>query len=542
MRRHSSRSTRKKCVPPVSDCSSSDSSARSVSPSRSLCFEPPGRPTLGYSPFGFCDTTSVCPPSEVAAIHTLGVGSNLGSIPYVHQNWMNPLHGLNVLSMARKPSPFTGQEPGDWPRFVREWKPFERILEQTYPPTLWDTVKLENLKSLLDKTSLADFQAKYEANSELTFAEFWEEIDKEFGRDTTAQNRAAWKKVKLNMAGKILTLADWRTFQREFVLHRGRVEDRTENEEWELLIAQLPTYWTTEVAKEESKKDLLGHWVKITDTPDLSKKDMEHILKNLLRARIQELQKVDNGFRVSLKSESEQTKLLKMHGAKINGKVIKITRHQPRMTPDEIFAFVATRLRTKETAMDVKRTICSLNDPPAESGHIRAVTIEFPEQPCDDLSDHSEESFDQQKEFLSPSGKGPHHNFPRNSHFPWNSGYQAYDRRGKYSDWPYDSQQNPHWGNWQKNWNYQGSPRNRNVHMVQQQNWPSWNSSESSSSSSQSPPRRVIRLGEPTPPDVYYPFITRAQRECQNSVNNQDDGNYFPPQTTSASSRMRVQQ
>ena len=43
-----------------------------------------------------------------------------------------------------------------------------------------------------------------------------------------------------------------------------------------------------------------GHWVKFKDTPDWSKNDMEHIMKNLLQARIQELQKVDNGFKVSL--------------------------------------------------------------------------------------------------------------------------------------------------------------------------------------------------------------------------------------------------
>ena len=67
--------------------------------------------------------------------------------------------------MAKKPSPFTGREAGDWQRFSREWKPYEKILEQTYPPTMWDTVRLENLKGLLDKTSLADFQAKYEANN-----------------------------------------------------------------------------------------------------------------------------------------------------------------------------------------------------------------------------------------------------------------------------------------------------------------------------------------------------------------------------------------
>ena len=75
-----------------------------------------------------------------------------------------------------------------------KWAISKYIMEKAFHPELWDTVKLEQLKTFLDATLLADFQAQYEANSQLAFSAFWEEIDKEFGRDATAQIRAAWKK------------------------------------------------------------------------------------------------------------------------------------------------------------------------------------------------------------------------------------------------------------------------------------------------------------------------------------------------------------
>ena len=57
------------------------------------------------------------------------------------------------------------------------------------PPELWNSVKLETLKGLLDRATLTDFQAKFEANGGVTFADFWDEIDCEFGRDANHQNK-----------------------------------------------------------------------------------------------------------------------------------------------------------------------------------------------------------------------------------------------------------------------------------------------------------------------------------------------------------------
>ena len=192
-------------------------------------------------------------------IYGLGGAPALPIIPDMAAPWLTSTHGFHLLQAAKKTNPFSGQQGRDWQQFVREWKPYERILEQAYPPALWNAVKLETLKGLLDRTTLTDFQARFEASGEVTFESFWDQIDREFGRDATHQNKQAWLRVRLNISGKRLTSSEWRDFEKEFVLRRNRVTDRTEAQEYELLMAQLPRYWGDEVAKAEGKKNTSGH-------------------------------------------------------------------------------------------------------------------------------------------------------------------------------------------------------------------------------------------------------------------------------------------
>ena len=44
-----------------------------------------------------------------------------------------PSHGYQLLQTAKKPNPFSGRYGSDWQQFVREWKPYERLLERAYP-------------------------------------------------------------------------------------------------------------------------------------------------------------------------------------------------------------------------------------------------------------------------------------------------------------------------------------------------------------------------------------------------------------------------
>ena len=158
------------------------------------------------------------------------------------------------------------------------------------------------------------------------------------------------------MSGKRLTSSEWRAFAKEFVLRGNRVTDRTEAQEYELLMAQLPRYWGDEVAKAEGKKNAGGHWVKITNTPpEMRKTEITRILRKEMECEPCKVIRADNGFKVSLAEEDDRTQLLKKDGFKIDGRRISMTRARVKMSPEEIFAFVADRLQTAEEAEEMRR-------------------------------------------------------------------------------------------------------------------------------------------------------------------------------------------
>ena len=284
--------------------------------------------------------------------------------------WMNPVHGLHILQATKKPSPFSGKHGGDWQQFVREWKPYERILEQSYPSELWNTVKIETLKGLLDKSTLADFQAKFEANGGVTFADFWDEIDCEFGRDATHQNRTAWVQVDINKVGSRMTSTEWRAFVKEFILRRNRVDDRTESEEYDLLMRKLPPYWVNEVAKEEGRKNRKGRGVKITNQPpEMTKADLIRLLGEDLGCTPKRVLRADNGYMVSFEEEEDRTQLLRQNGVRIDGRPLGLSRARMKLTSAEIFSYITDRLQTEEEA-EMRQ---SRRDPKGWGGGMHAV-------------------------------------------------------------------------------------------------------------------------------------------------------------------------
>ena len=69
------------------------------------------------------------------------------------------------------------------------------------------------------------------------------------------------------------------------------MDDRTDHDDYELLVAQLPHHWVSEIAKEQSKRDAREHWVKVTGLPKMPTKDFETLLYQLSGARVQDIKK-----------------------------------------------------------------------------------------------------------------------------------------------------------------------------------------------------------------------------------------------------------
>jgi len=181
-----------------------------------------------------------------------------------------------------------------------------------------------------------------EQNADLTFQEFFAELQKLYDRDSVAQQRMAWQAVKLP-SGE-LTLYKWLDFLLEFQLKKSRVDDRTPQEEHKLLMDNLPTFWTRKVFEEEVKRRRGSHLVRMTNAPPKSPTDLQKDLQNALGCQVSRVEAVNNGFVIHCPTESIQQLVLGMQGWSLDGQTIKVSRMEATMSVEEIGAFITEKL------------------------------------------------------------------------------------------------------------------------------------------------------------------------------------------------------
>ena len=143
----------------------------------------------------------------------------------------------NLVSKVTQPK-FSGHE-ADFADFSREWKQFMRVMCPGGVDQENDVLVLEILKSSLDPASQNKLAALLEQNPDLTYMGYWRELEKDFCRDFAAHYRREWEKVSLNGV-RHPTPNQWRTFVSNFELKCLRVEDATDREKEERILAELP--------------------------------------------------------------------------------------------------------------------------------------------------------------------------------------------------------------------------------------------------------------------------------------------------------------
>jgi len=145
-----------------------------------------------------------------------------------------------------------------------------------------------------------------------------------------------------------MTLKDWRKFQSDWILLRGRVDDRTEGEEYRMLLRRLPEKWRILVGVESHNRTAKNLWVRMSNMPDITRVQLHNHLTSKEFA-VKEVKPVENGYLVRCQDEGTRTQILKKYdGANINGKTIRVARTENRLTPDEILEFVETKLQIAE--------------------------------------------------------------------------------------------------------------------------------------------------------------------------------------------------
>ena len=84
----------------------------------------------------------------------------------------------------------------------------------------------------LKKPTALQLKREVEENTHLTVANFKAIMEKDFGKDFSAQARDEWRQVKLTNWGRSLSVKEWRTFKVQWEVAAMRVEDKSEKEEY----------------------------------------------------------------------------------------------------------------------------------------------------------------------------------------------------------------------------------------------------------------------------------------------------------------------
>ena len=150
----------------------------------------------------------------------------------------------------------------------------------------------------------------------------------------------------------VLNQGAFTKFSGEFKVHRNRVGDWTPAEEYQLLTNSLPPYWLGELKKEEDKRRRSKYWVKMSQMPDITVAELKDALDQM-QLKPKEIKTTDGGFLVLARDEDGRAELEKLTGMELSGKIIRVSRHQPRMTGDEIIQWMDRQLRVRDEVREV---------------------------------------------------------------------------------------------------------------------------------------------------------------------------------------------
>ena len=281
-------------------------------------------------------------PSDVQ-ICALGQPANSGSVGSIP----GLIHPLLSGVMTTRPT-LQNKWHGGWRPFANQW---ERRMDMMkclnkggLPP---DQMILEDLKQCLPEADQKLLDQRREANRRLTYQEFYDELKSLYERDDCRQNRLAWERVKLSQGE--LTLEKWEDFQRSFQLQRNRVEDWTPQEEHRLIVSNLSQKWREKVMKAEAKKQKNSWLVRMKNLPSKPVQTLQQQIEAVVGDRLDSVSLTPNGgVIIECGSADTQKKVLNLDGWHWDGKVMQVTRMEPILTGDEIFALITRKLEIHE--------------------------------------------------------------------------------------------------------------------------------------------------------------------------------------------------
>ena len=153
-----------------------------------------------------------------------------------------------------------------------------------------------------------------------------------------------------------LTLQKWLPFLREFQLKRNRVEERTSQEEYTLLMKSLLQHWQEEVLKEEAKRGQGRRLVRMTNLPTLPAKVLQGLIERVTGRTLARVELTLQGAIVHCMDVESQQLVMSMVGMTLEGKPIRCSRMDSSLTGDQLAEFITSRLETEQKLSLLRET------------------------------------------------------------------------------------------------------------------------------------------------------------------------------------------
>ena len=139
-------------------------------------------------------------------------------------------------------------------------------------------------------------------------------------------------------------------FQGKFQLLRNRVEDRSPNEEYRILLDKLPDYWKRQVIKEEAKRKKNKFSVRIANCPPRTAAQLQNELVKFISSPLNPPTPTNNGWIVSCEDEVVFAQLLSINNCTLQDKVLRVSKFDLIMDSDAICDFVTDGVAMEEKA------------------------------------------------------------------------------------------------------------------------------------------------------------------------------------------------
>ena len=261
-------------------------------------------------------------------------------------NSINPILA-NILANSTIPK-FTGRDE-EWYDFRKEWLRHLTILTEAMGPgqDIADALKLKILQNFLDDVPKFQLQAQLERKPDLTYAEFWKELDKTYGRDILDRHRREWERLTLRYEEE-LTLHRLRTFKAQFDMCLARMGSNvSEAEVGARFFNALPLKNQEEMSKEIMRRNRDRYWVRIPKPSPLSTEELKGWISTVGRPdpKVEE-----NSQEILLDCTSDEARdvLLACHESLLAGGKLYVYQHTARMSYSEMCTWLLDRLRIVE--------------------------------------------------------------------------------------------------------------------------------------------------------------------------------------------------